>query len=49
MRNSARTPNLIKHSPSEDKMSSASPMDDIERGKAPCVCNVPLQEIINKC
>lgn len=33
MRNSARTPNLIKHSPSEDKMSPASPMDDIERGK----------------
>lgn len=31
MRNSARTPNLIKHSPSEDKMSPASPMDDIER------------------
>lgn len=33
MRNSTRTPNLIKHSPSEDKMSPASPMDDIERGK----------------
>ncbi|XP_070322151.1 ELL-associated factor 2 isoform X1 [Odocoileus virginianus] len=31
MRNSPRTPNLIKHSPSEDKMSPASPMDDIER------------------
>ncbi|XP_068401614.1 ELL-associated factor 2 [Eschrichtius robustus] len=31
MRNSARTPNLVKHSPSEDKMSPASPMDDIER------------------
>ncbi|XP_072580665.1 ELL-associated factor 2 isoform X2 [Vulpes vulpes] len=32
MRNSARTPNLVKHSPSEDKLSPASPMDDIERG-----------------
>uniref|UniRef100_A0A8I3PDF7 ELL associated factor 2 n=1 Tax=Canis lupus familiaris TaxID=9615 RepID=A0A8I3PDF7_CANLF len=31
MRNSARTPNLMKHSPSEDKLSPASPMDDIER------------------
>ncbi|VFV33410.1 ell-associated factor 2-like [Lynx pardinus] len=31
MRNSARTPNLVKHSPSENKMSPASPMDDIER------------------
>ncbi|XP_045857945.1 ELL-associated factor 2 [Meles meles] len=31
MRNSARTPNLVKHSPSEDKMSPTSPMDDIER------------------
>ncbi|XP_077623855.1 ELL-associated factor 2 isoform X1 [Crocuta crocuta] len=31
MRNSARTPNLVKHSPCEDKMSPASPMDDIER------------------
>ncbi|KAF3827513.1 hypothetical protein GH733_002999, partial [Mirounga leonina] len=33
LRTSARTPNLVKHSPSEDKMSPASPMDDIERGK----------------
>ncbi|XP_062942432.1 ELL-associated factor 2 [Cynocephalus volans] len=31
MWNSTRTPNLVKHSPSEDKMSRASPMDDIER------------------
>ncbi|XP_063662237.1 ELL-associated factor 2 isoform X4 [Pan troglodytes] len=31
MWNSARTPNLVKHSPSEDKMSPASPIDDIER------------------
>ncbi|KAM6224553.1 ELL-associated factor 2 [Rhynchocyon petersi] len=31
MRNSARTPNLVKHSPPKDKMSPASPMDDIER------------------
>nr|XP_020009633.1 ELL-associated factor 2 isoform X1 [Castor canadensis] len=31
MRNSTRTPNLIKHSPSEDKMSPTSLMDDIER------------------
>ncbi|XP_042637331.1 ELL-associated factor 2 [Orycteropus afer afer] len=31
MRNSSRTPNLIKHSPPKDKMSPASPMDDIER------------------
>uniref|UniRef100_A0A8C7B7X6 Transcription elongation factor Eaf N-terminal domain-containing protein n=1 Tax=Neovison vison TaxID=452646 RepID=A0A8C7B7X6_NEOVI len=31
MRYSSRTPNLVKHSPSEDKMSPASPMDDIER------------------
>ncbi|XP_037380466.1 ELL-associated factor 2 [Talpa occidentalis] len=31
MRNSSRTPNLVKHSPSEDKMSPASLMDDIER------------------
>ncbi|XP_074220579.1 ELL-associated factor 2 isoform X1 [Camelus bactrianus] len=31
MRNSTRTPNLVKHSPSENKMSPASPMDDIER------------------
>ncbi|KAL2805023.1 ELL-associated factor 2 isoform 2, partial [Daubentonia madagascariensis] len=29
--NSTRTPNLVKHSPGEDKMSPASPMDDIER------------------
>ncbi|XP_011923898.1 PREDICTED: ELL-associated factor 2 isoform X3 [Cercocebus atys] len=29
--NSARTPNLVKHSPSEDKISPASPIDDIER------------------
>lgn len=31
MRNLAKTPNLVKHSPPEDKMSPASPMDDIER------------------
>lgn len=31
MRNLTRTPNFVKHSPSEDKMSPASPMDDIER------------------
>ncbi|XP_032274127.1 ELL-associated factor 2-like [Phoca vitulina] len=31
MRTSARTPHLVKQSPSEDKMSPASPMDDIER------------------
>ncbi|XP_027441375.1 ELL-associated factor 2 [Zalophus californianus] len=31
LRTSSRTPNLVKHSPSEDKMSPASPMDDIER------------------
>ncbi|XP_035949628.2 ELL-associated factor 2 [Halichoerus grypus] len=31
LRTSARTPNLVKYSPSEDKMSPASPMDDIER------------------
>ncbi|XP_037692538.1 ELL-associated factor 2 isoform X2 [Choloepus didactylus] len=31
MRNSAKTPNLVKHSPSKEKMSPASPMDDIER------------------
>ncbi|XP_076974299.1 ELL-associated factor 2 isoform X3 [Tamandua tetradactyla] len=31
MRNSAKTPNLVKRSPSKDKMSPASPMDDIER------------------
>lgn len=31
MRNPSRTPNLTKHSPSEDKMSPTSLMDDIER------------------
>ncbi|XP_004606738.1 ELL-associated factor 2 [Sorex araneus] len=31
MWNSARTPNLAKHSPSEEKMSPTSLMDDIER------------------
>nr|XP_019585251.1 PREDICTED: ELL-associated factor 2 isoform X2 [Rhinolophus sinicus] len=31
MRNLTRTPNFVKHSPSEDKMSPTSPMDDIER------------------
>uniref|UniRef100_A0A8C2VZQ5 ELL associated factor 2 n=1 Tax=Chinchilla lanigera TaxID=34839 RepID=A0A8C2VZQ5_CHILA len=31
MRNSSRTPNFVKHSPSEDKMSPTSLMDDIER------------------
>ncbi|XP_012874952.1 PREDICTED: ELL-associated factor 2 [Dipodomys ordii] len=31
MWNSTRTPNFVKHSPSEDKMSSPSLMDDIER------------------
>ncbi|XP_004675501.1 PREDICTED: ELL-associated factor 2 [Condylura cristata] len=31
MRNSVKTPNLVRHSPSEDKMSPASPMDDIEK------------------
>ncbi|KAM8770108.1 ELL-associated factor 2 isoform 2-T3 [Rhynchonycteris naso] len=31
MWNLSRTPNLIKQSPSEDKMSPTSPMDDIER------------------
>uniref|UniRef100_A0A3Q2HKI0 ELL associated factor 2 n=1 Tax=Equus caballus TaxID=9796 RepID=A0A3Q2HKI0_HORSE len=31
MRNLPRTPNLVKQSPSEDKLSPASPMDDIER------------------
>ncbi|XP_027621708.1 ELL-associated factor 2 [Tupaia chinensis] len=31
MRNPTRTPYLPKHSTSEDKMSPASPMDDIER------------------
>ncbi|XP_036099211.1 ELL-associated factor 2 isoform X2 [Molossus molossus] len=31
MRNLTRTPNLVKDSPSEDKMSPTSPMDDIER------------------
>lgn len=31
MRNSTRTPNLVKHSPPEDKMSPVSLMDDIER------------------
>ncbi|XP_011369612.1 ELL-associated factor 2 [Pteropus medius] len=30
-RNLTRTPSLVKHSPSEDKMSPSSPMDDIER------------------
>lgn len=33
MWNLTRTPNLVKDSPSEDKMSPTSPMDDIERGK----------------
>ncbi|XP_045396121.1 ELL-associated factor 2 isoform X1 [Lemur catta] len=31
MWNSTRTPNVVKHSPCEDKMFPASPMDDIER------------------
>ncbi|XP_036907412.1 ELL-associated factor 2 isoform X2 [Sturnira hondurensis] len=31
MRNLTRTPNFVKHSPSEDKMSPTSLMDDIER------------------
>uniref|UniRef100_A0A8D2AV09 ELL associated factor 2 n=1 Tax=Sciurus vulgaris TaxID=55149 RepID=A0A8D2AV09_SCIVU len=31
MQNSTRLPNLVKHSPSEDKMSPTSLMDDIER------------------
>ncbi|XP_036998167.1 ELL-associated factor 2 isoform X2 [Artibeus jamaicensis] len=31
MRNLMRTPNLVKHSPFEDKMSPTSSMDDIER------------------
>lgn len=31
MWNLTRTPNLVKDSPSEDKMSPTSPMDDIER------------------
>ncbi|XP_048202704.1 ELL-associated factor 2 isoform X2 [Perognathus longimembris pacificus] len=31
MRNSTRTPNLVKHSPSEDKTPSPSLIDDIER------------------
>ncbi|KAF6118398.1 ELL associated factor 2 [Phyllostomus discolor] len=31
MRNLTRTPNLVKHSPPEDKMSPTSSMDDIER------------------
>ncbi|XP_016055410.1 PREDICTED: ELL-associated factor 2 isoform X1 [Miniopterus natalensis] len=31
MRNLTRTPSLVKDSPSEDKMSPTSPMDDIER------------------
>ncbi|KAM4887028.1 ELL-associated factor 2 isoform 3-T4 [Thomomys bottae] len=31
MWNSAQTPNLVKHSPCEDKVSSPSLMDDIER------------------
>lgn len=31
MRNLTRTPNFVKQSPSEDKMSPTSPMDDIER------------------
>ncbi|KAM6161937.1 ELL-associated factor 2 [Erethizon dorsatum] len=31
MQNSSRTPNFVKHSPSEDKMSPTSLMDDIER------------------
>ncbi|XP_006869410.1 PREDICTED: ELL-associated factor 2 [Chrysochloris asiatica] len=29
--NSTRTPNTVKHSPPKDRMSPASPMDDIER------------------
>ncbi|XP_075412453.1 ELL-associated factor 2 isoform X2 [Tenrec ecaudatus] len=31
IRNSTRTPNFVKYSPSKDKMSPESPMDDIER------------------
>lgn len=47
MWNPPRTSNLEHHSPSEDKMSPTSLVDDIERGKNLSVYNVSLEEVSN--